>query len=232
VLPILFSRNIIFTVLAAFSVYWQTALLLNWTPVYLVTARGLKLTDPLYIVGVSLPWILQGLALIVFGALADRALRRTGSARISRVLLAGALLILSAIFLYLAVSISSTLGAVTFFILAATAGAAIPLLVAIVLDVTPQEQRGFFLGVLVALTTLPGFLAPFVTGLLVQAAGNDAIQGLHSAYVLAALLLLVCGVLFTTVVRPDEAIRTLKTLGSDGAAGGRHCHPEHSEGSA
>jgi MFS family permease len=84
---------------------------------------------------------------------------------------------------------------------------------------------------LVQFTTLPGFLAPFVTGLLVQAAGNDAIQGLHNAYLLAALLLLVCGVIFTTFVRPDEAIRALKTLGSDGAAGGRHCHAERSEAS-
>ena len=64
------------------------------------------------------------------------------------------------------------------------------------------------------IATLPGFLAPLVTGLMVQAAGRNAMQGLQSAYVLAALLLLVCGVLFTTVVRPDEAIRTLKTIGS------------------
>ncbi len=105
-------------------------------------------------------------------------------------------------------TIPSTLGAVTFFILAATVGAAIPLLAAIVLDVTPQAHRGFFQGVIVALASLPGFLAPFVTGLLVQGAVNDAIQGLHNAYLLAALLLLVSGVLFTTVVRPDEAIRT------------------------
>ncbi len=111
-------------------------------------------------------------------------------------------------------TIPSTPGAVTFFILAPTAWAAIPLLAAIVLDVTPQAHRGFFQGVFVALATLPGFLAPFVTGLLVQAAGNDASQGLHHAYLLAALLLLVSGVLLTIVVRPDEAIRILKTLGS------------------
>jgi MFS transporter, ACS family, hexuronate transporter len=216
VLPILFSRTILFTILAAFSVYWATALALSWTPVYLATVLHLTLTSPLYLAGVSLPWIVQGLALFVCGALADRAFRRTGSARTSRVLPAGALLILGAIFLSLAVNIPSTLGvvAITFFILAATVWTAIPLLAAIVLDVTPEAHRGFFQGASVALATLPGFLAPFVTGLLVQAAGNDAIQGLHHAYMLAALLLLVCGVLFTLVVRPDEAIRTLKTIGS------------------
>ena len=214
VLPILFSRTILFTFLAAFSVYWATALTLSWTPVYLATVLHLTLTSPLYIAGVSLPWIVQGLALFACGSLADRTFRRTGSARTSRVLPAGALLILGAIFLSLAVTIPSTQGAVTFFILAPTAWAVIPLLAAIVLDVGPEAHRGFFQGAFVALATLPGFLAPFVTRLLVQAAGNNAIQGLHHTYVLAALLLLVCGVLFTIVVRPDEAIHTLKTLGS------------------
>ena len=148
---------------------------------------------------------MQGLTLFACGALADRAFRRTGSAPRSRVLPAGALLILGAFFLYLAINIQSTLGAVIFFILSATAGAAIPLLGAIVLDVAPQAHRGFFQGVVVGIATLPGFIAPFVTGVMVQAAGRNAMQGLHSAYVLAALLLLVCGVVFMTFVRPEEA---------------------------
>ncbi|HEY6410322.1 MAG TPA: MFS transporter [Ktedonobacteraceae bacterium] len=213
-LPIIFSRNIIFTILAAFAVYWGTALSLSWTPVYLVTALHLKLTSPLYIAGISLPWIMQGLAILACGALADRAFRRTGSARSSRVFLAGSLLILCAVFLYLAINIPSTLGAVTFFILAASAGAAIPLLAAIVLDVTPEEERGSLQGVVVGIATLPGFLAPLMTGVMIQAAGSNAIQGLHNAYVLAALLLLAFGVVFTIFVRPDGAISSLKTPGT------------------
>jgi ACS family hexuronate transporter-like MFS transporter len=172
----------------------------------------LTLTSPLYIAGVSLHWIVQGLALFACGALADRAFRRTGSASRSRVLPAGALLILGAVFLSLAINIPSTLGAVTFFILAATAGAAIPLLGAIVLDVAPQAHRGFFQGVVVGIATLPGFIAPFVTGVMVQAAGRNAMQGLHSAYVLAALLLLVCGVVFIAFVRPEEASAEVSPL--------------------
>ncbi len=203
---ILFSRTIVCSILAAFSVYWSTALLLNWTPVYLVSVRNLTLTDPLYLLGVSLPWILQSLALIFFGALADRLLRLTGSVRRSRARLSGMLLILGAVFLFVAVSIPSTLGSVLLFALAAIAGSAIPMLVAILLDVTPEAHRGFTQGIAVGIATLPGFIAPLVTGLMVQAAGSNAIQGLQRAYVLAALLLLVCGVLFMVVVRPDEAI--------------------------
>ena len=122
-----------------------------------------------------------------------------------------ALLILGAIFLYLAVSIPSTLGAVTFFILAATAGAAIPLLAAIVLDVTPQVNRGSVQGVVVAFSTLPGFIAPLVTGVMIQATGNQFV-GLHNAYVLAALLLLAGGVGAMAFVRPDKAMQKLSAF--------------------
>jgi len=205
VLPIIFSRNILLSILAAFCVYWQAALLLTWTPVYLVIVRHLTLTSPLYNVGVSFPWVLQGLALIAFAALADRIFRRTGSVRCSYVLLAGTLLILGAVFIYSAMNISSALGAVSCFALAATAGAAIPLLVAIILNVTPEEHRGFCQGAAVAISTLPGFIAPFVTGLIIQATGNHAVKGLYNAYLLAALMLLIGGVGLMVFARPDEA---------------------------
>ncbi len=123
-----------------------------------------------------------------------------------------ALLILGAMFLSLAVSIPSPLGAVTFFILAATAGAAIPLLAAIVLDVTPQVNRGSVQGVVVAFSTLPGFIAPLVTGVMIQATGNQAAVGLHNAYLLAALLLLVGGVGAMAFVRPDKAMQKLSAF--------------------
>src|SRR5207245_5470839 len=105
VLPLIFSRNIIFSIFAAFSVYWGVALLLGWTPIYLVTVLHLKLTDPLYIAGVSLPWLLQGLVLMACGALADRAFQLTGSVRRSHVFPVAALPILRAMFPHLAVSL-------------------------------------------------------------------------------------------------------------------------------
>ncbi len=60
VLPILFSRNIICIILAAFSVAWGLTLSLSWTLIYLEAVLNLRLTSPLYIAGVSLPWIMQG----------------------------------------------------------------------------------------------------------------------------------------------------------------------------
>src|SRR6266566_3032973 len=44
--PLFFSRTVIFSILAAFGAYWATALYLTWNPVYLVTVRHLRLSDP------------------------------------------------------------------------------------------------------------------------------------------------------------------------------------------
>jgi MFS transporter, ACS family, hexuronate transporter len=79
--PILFSRTVLFSTLAAFASYWALALYLSWNPVYLVTVRHIKLSDPLYLVGITLPYVAGGIALLGFGAFADRVFRKTGSHR-------------------------------------------------------------------------------------------------------------------------------------------------------
>ncbi len=66
---------------------------------------------------------------------------------------------------------------------------------------THISQLGWAIITLLLVLGAINFADKAVLGL---AAGNDAIQGLHNAYVLAALLLLVEGVLFTTVVRPEK----------------------------
>jgi MFS transporter, ACS family, aldohexuronate transporter len=44
--PVLFSRTFLFSTLAAFVSYWAVALYLSWNPVYLVSVRHLRLSDP------------------------------------------------------------------------------------------------------------------------------------------------------------------------------------------
>jgi len=116
--PVLFSRTVLFSILAAFVSYWAIALYLSWNPVYLVTVRHLTLSDPLYLAGITLPYVVGGIALIASGAFADRVFRRTRSHRRSYVYPVTALLIVSALCLYLAVSVPSALGSVIFFTLA------------------------------------------------------------------------------------------------------------------
>jgi MFS transporter, ACS family, hexuronate transporter len=203
VLPLLFSRTVFFSVLAAFGAYWATALYLSWNPVYLVTVRHLKLSDPLYLAGITLPYIVGAIAFIVFGAYADRIFRRTGSYRRSYVYMVTVLLLVSALCLYLAVSVPSALGAVFFFTIALF-GVTFPMVSTIITAVAPEAHRGAVLGIVVAIFTLPGIIAPLVTGLIIQAAGKNVAVGFHNAYLLASLLLLVFGVAFLAFARPDS----------------------------
>jgi MFS transporter, ACS family, hexuronate transporter len=109
----------------------------------------------------------------------------------------------SALCLFLAVSVPSALGAVFFFTIALF-GVTFPMVSTIVTAVAPVAHRGAVLGIVVAISTLPGIIAPLVTGLIIQAAGKNVAVGFHKAYLLASLLLLVFGVTFLAFARPDD----------------------------
>jgi MFS transporter, ACS family, hexuronate transporter len=208
--PILFSRTVLFSTLAAFASYWVVALYLSWNPVYLVTVRHLTLTDPLYLARITLPYVVGGITLIAFGAFADRVFRRIGSHRRSYVYPVTALLIVSALCLYLVVSVPSALGSVIFSTLALI-GVTFPVLATIITAVAPAVHRGAVLGTYVAISTLPGLIAPLVTGLIIQAAGRNVASGFYFAYLLASLLLLIGGVAFLAFVKPDDQKSNEKT---------------------
>jgi MFS transporter, ACS family, hexuronate transporter len=114
-----------------------------------------------------------------------------------------ALLIVNAVCLYLSVSVPSALSSVIFFTLALIGGT-VPILSSIIAAVAPAAHRGAILGTFVAVSTLPGFIAPLFTGLIIQSAGRNVASGFYYAYLIASLLLLIGGVVFLTFVRPDD----------------------------
>jgi MFS family permease len=150
-----------------------------------------------------LPYLVGRIALLGFGTFADRVLRRTGSHRRSYVYSVTAILVVSALCLYLAVSVPSAPGSVIFFTLALV-GVTIAILATIITAVSPAAHRGAILGSFVAVSTLPGLIAPLVTGLIIQSAGKNIASGFYYAYLLASLLLLIGGIAFLAFVRPDD----------------------------
>ena len=210
--PVLFSRTFLVTTLALVCAYWMLALYLSWNPVYLVTVRHLRLSDPLYLAGITLPYIVGGIGQIAFGALADGLFRRTGSHRRSYVYPGTAALLLGALCVYLAVSVPSAVGCVLLFTLAPIA-VANPTLVTITSTLAPAAHRGAILGILVAVVTLPGLIAPWMTGLIIQATGKNVGVGFHNAYLLASLFLMIVGVVFLACVRPgDELLEEKRSI--------------------
>jgi MFS family permease len=88
----------------------------------------------------------------------------------------------------------------------------------IITTIAPEAYRGTVLGIVVAMSTLPGIIAPLITGLIVQSAGKNVASGFYNAYLLASLLLLIGGVVFLVLARPDEERVKVKVLADSAQA--------------
>ncbi|GGR96807.1 MULTISPECIES: MFS transporter [Streptomyces] len=74
--------------------------------------------------------------------------------------------------------------------------------------VVPPLQRGAVFGIVAASGTLPGLLAPYLTGLLLDSAPSQT-AGYTHAFLLSGGMMLVCGLVSLVTVRPDRDARRL-----------------------
>ncbi|MDV5149285.1 MFS transporter [Streptomyces sp. SBC-4] len=89
-----------------------------------------------------------------------------------------------------------------------TVAVAIPLHYMTVAEVAPPAQRGALFGIVAATGTLPGLVAPFLTGHLIDAA-DTAAAGYTTAFLIAALVMLLAGLLSVTGIHPERDARRL-----------------------
>lgn len=194
---LLWTPGVIFTILASFASYWYVALLITWIPVYYVEVWHLPQNSLLYLLGISLPWLMAGLIQVVVGWLSDRLFKRGGSRLRVRVLSIS--LVIGALLLAGAALAPSPLLAI--FCLSFTpVGATFPLTIALLADMTPTGHQGAFLGLCVAIAALAGLIAPVVTGQLIQHA-TTPIVGFQLAYIVAMCLIACCSCLCWVFVR-------------------------------
>ncbi|OIK00187.1 MFS transporter [Streptomyces monashensis] len=85
---------------------------------------------------------------------------------------------------------------------------AIPLHYMTTAEVVPTGQRGAVFGIVAAAGTLPGLVAPFLTGHLIDAASGPA-AGYTRAFLAAAAVMLIAGVLALAAIRPEHDARRL-----------------------
>ncbi|GAA3894460.1 MFS transporter [Streptomyces gulbargensis] len=84
-----------------------------------------------------------------------------------------------------------------------TIAIAIPLHYMTAAEVVPTSQRGAVFGIVAGLGTLPGLVAPSLTGHLIDAADSPA-DGYTTAFLTAAAVMLIAGVLALTTIRPER----------------------------
>lgn len=90
-----------------------------------------------------------------------------------------------------------------------TVAVAIPLHYMTAAEVVPTAQRGAVFGIVAATGTLPGLVAPSLTGHLVDAADSTA-SGYTSAFLVASAVMVLAGLLAVICIRPERDARRLE----------------------
>lgn len=200
---IFLTRTALATILGGFAAYWYLAILVTWMPSYLIQARHLRPTDPWYLLGISLPWLVGGIIQVALGVYCDYRSRKSGSIRTCAFLL-GAVLVIGAVLLMLVIFIPWTPLAVLL-LACSPLGAAFPLVATLLVAIAPQEHQGTAQGIGVGMYSLAGIIAPIVTGAIIQHAGN-VVSGYTTAYLVASILILLIGIVTWRMIHPNAVL--------------------------
>jgi MFS family permease len=199
-LPHLLSKNFILTVLCGGCAYWLLSVQAVWFPAYFTKVQhfnGQKLK-----LAVSFPFLFAAFCQFGFALLSDRLYRKTGDIRKTRINLAGLMMMLSALCIYLANAASSTAISILFFTLApGFAYVILSLAPAILMEFFSPQNIGKAQGTFIALASIASIIAPLVFGNLIQNAATEAI-GYGFAFQASSLGMLIIGLLFWIGVRP------------------------------
>ncbi|MGW0966475.1 MFS transporter [Streptomyces sp. NPDC002516] len=190
---------------AYFGTYWIIAFALVWLPSYLQDALGYTSAESTQVL--MLVWGLGGVVVLGQAGLTGWLLRRGTASRWARGGVGGILLLVGA-----AACLALPLvppGAVTTVLLIAgfgLAGAMGGVAVTTVTELAPADRRGGALGIMNAVVTTAGLIAPTLIGHLVDAHGA---AGYRYAVLITGAVLLLGGVAAVTLIDPDRDARRL-----------------------
>ncbi|MGW5647694.1 MFS transporter [Saccharopolyspora sp. NPDC003752] len=199
---ILLSRTWLAGFVGAFGAYWASTLLLAWVPAYAETALGYSAVAAGAIV--TAPWVLKTILTFGQGALTQWMMHRGLSSRVARsvlgacaLLMAGTAMLLIPVVAHpglriVLIAVAFSFGAVTFAI-GQTVNA----------EISPPAQRGAVLSTTVGLVTLAGLAAPYVTGRIVEAAGDPS-TGFGVAFAIPGVLMVVGGLAALAFAHPER----------------------------
>ena len=187
-------------VLANFGAYWAVAVSIAWFPAYLEDQLGYDSTGAAGIVSTS--GVVTAILLLTLVPLSGRLRARGMPSRWSRGAMQGATVGIAGLALLVAANVE--LGKVSLLVLGFSIGTvAAPLGFLIVAEVTPVAQRSAVFGAAAAIATVPGLLAPAVTGWIIDAAADEA-TGYSIAFTVGGLIILATGIVAILTVRPER----------------------------
>ncbi|GHB51843.1 MFS transporter [Streptomyces viridiviolaceus] len=204
---LLLTGTVLGSIASAFGAAWALALAHAWLPAYLRTE--LDMSPNAVATTISAISALSLVLLLTVSPLMDALKSRgvssrwsSGAAQGSAVCVAGCAM----------AAFPFTDGPVIRLLLIGvafgTVAVAIPLHYVTAAEVVPAAQRGAVFGVVAATGTLPGLIAPFVTGHLIDAA-DTASSGYATAFLIASAVMLLSGVSAVTAIRPEQDARRI-----------------------
>ncbi|MER7965752.1 MFS transporter [Streptomyces ardesiacus] len=195
------------SVASAFGAAWALALAHAWLPAYLRTQLGLA--PQAVATAISAVSALSLVLLLTVSPLMDALKARGVSSRWSSGAAQGVAVCVAGCAM---AAFPFTEGGVVRLVLIGvafgTVAVAIPLHYVTAAEVVPAAQRGAVFGIVAATGTLPGLIAPFVTGHLIDAADSVS-AGYATAFLVAAAVMLTAGASAVAVIRPERDARRL-----------------------
>ncbi|MEU7409738.1 MFS transporter [Streptomyces sp. NPDC042638] len=204
---LLLNGTVTGSIAGAFGASWALSLSQAWLPAYLRTQLGMSPgTAAAFISGVS---AFSFVLLLVVSPLVDALNRRGVRSRWSSGAPQGISVALAALamatfpfagarpLLLALVTLAFGAHAITF-----------PLHYMTTAAVVPPSQRGAVFGIVAATGTLPGLIAPYLTGRLLDSASSQSTGYIH-AFLVSAAVMMVCGLVALTAIRPERDIRRL-----------------------
>ncbi|MFG2576295.1 MFS transporter [Streptomyces sp. NPDC048481] len=183
---------------AYFTSYWAVALMLVWLPSYLRNGLGYSSSAAGRLV--VLPWVMGAVVLLTQAGVTGRLMRRGVSTRWARGAVGGAALGLGAL-ACLGVPLVDGTGTKTALLAVGMglAGSYAAVATTTVSELAPPARAGGALGVMNAVVTTAGLVAPAIVGVMVDQQGPG---GYQNAVIVTGAMLLVGGLLSATLVDP------------------------------
>ncbi|MEU2930997.1 MFS transporter [Streptomyces sp. NPDC007251] len=202
---ILATRTWIGATAAYFGTYWVIAFGLVWLPSYLHDGLGYSSAGSARLL--MLVWGLSGVVVLGQAGVAGWLLRRGVASRWARGGVGGILLLIgAAACLVLPSAPAGTTTVVLLVIGFGLTGAMGSVAVTTVAELAPAHRRGGALGLMNAVVTTAGLIAPTLIGRLVDSQGA---AGYQRAVLITGALLLLCGTAAVTLIDPARDARLL-----------------------
>ncbi|MEV6106166.1 MFS transporter [Streptomyces sp. NPDC051940] len=183
---------------AYFTGYWAVALMLVWLPSYLKNALDYSSAEAGRLV--VIPWAVGAVVLMAQAGVTGRLMRRGVDTRWARGGVGGAMLLIGAV-CCLCVPLVDGAGAkvAALSLGLGFGGSYAAVAVTTISELAPARRAGGALGVMNAVTTTAGLIAPAVVGVMVDKQGDT---GYQNAIIATGVLLVVGGLVSTTLVNP------------------------------